>query len=129
MPDFVIFCLNTIHYILKIIHINNKFKIYIIINWGDAFMFKPKKVSSEEILKGVALMLDEIINDTTVPRNIRAAAQNAKDSVLDENEEFIVRSATAIQYLDDISDDPNMPLHTRTQIWSIVSELETVKNE
>ena len=92
-------------------------------------MFKPKKVSPEDKLKNIAFMLDEIINDTTVPRNIRAAAQNAKDSVLNENEEYIVRSATAIQYLDDISDDPNMPLHTRTQIWSIVSELETVKNE
>lgn len=38
----------------------------------------------EEILKGVALMLDEIINDTTVPRNIRAAAEKAKEAVLKE---------------------------------------------
>jgi len=92
-------------------------------------VFKPKKLSPEEKLKQIAQMLDDIINDTTVPRNIRAAAQNAKDAILNENEEYIVRSATAIQYLDDISDDPNMPLHTRTQIWSIVSALETVKDE
>ncbi|HIP84546.1 MAG TPA: hypothetical protein EYH15_03565, partial [Methanothermococcus okinawensis] len=72
-------------------------------------MFKPKKVSPEEKLKQIAQMLDNIINDTTVPRNIRAAAQNAKEAILNEKEEYIVRSATAIQYLDDISDDPNMP--------------------
>ncbi|ENN96820.1 hypothetical protein J422_00185 [Methanocaldococcus villosus KIN24-T80] len=83
--------------------------------------------SPEEILKGVAMMLDEIINDTTVPRNIRAAAEKAKNVVLNEKEEPIVRSATAIHILDEISNDPNMPLHTRTQIWSIVSELERVK--
>ncbi|WP_456471658.1 UPF0147 family protein [Methanocaldococcus sp.] len=83
--------------------------------------------SSEEILKAVAMMLDEIINDTTVPRNIRAAAEKAKEVVLKEGEEPIVRSATAIHILDEISNDPNMPLHTRTQIWNIVSELERVK--
>lgn len=71
--------------------------------------------------------MDEIINDTTVPRNIRAAAEKAKEAVLKEGEEPIVRSATAIHILDEISNDPNMPLHTRTQIWSIVSELERVK--
>jgi uncharacterized protein (UPF0147 family) len=92
-------------------------------------MFKSKKVDTPDKLKNIAFMLDEILGDTTVPRNIRAAAQKAKDSILDENEEYIVRSAAAVQYLDDISDDPNMPLHTRTQIWSIVSELETIKNE
>ncbi|WP_018153200.1 MULTISPECIES: UPF0147 family protein [Methanothermococcus] len=92
-------------------------------------MFGPKKMTPEQKLNNIAFMLDEIINDTTVPRNIRAAAEKAKESVLNENDEYIVRSATAIQYLDDISDDPNMPLHTRTQIWSIVSELETIKNE
>jgi uncharacterized protein (UPF0147 family) len=81
----------------------------------------------DEILKGVVMMLDEIINDTTVPRNIRAAAEKAKEAVLKEGDEPIVRSATAIHILDEISNDPNMPLHTRTQIWSIVSELERVK--
>lgn len=95
---------------------------------GDS-MFGPKKMTPEQKLNNIAFMLDEIINDTTVPRNIRAAAEKAKESVLNENDEYIVRSATTIQYLDDISDDPNMPLHTRTQIWSIVSELETIKNE
>ncbi|EHP84480.1 UPF0147 family protein [Methanotorris formicicus] len=92
-------------------------------------MFAPKKLTPEEKLQQIAMMLDEIINDTTVPRNIRGAAEKAKETILKEGEEPIVKSATAIQILDDISDDPNMPLHTRTQIWSIVSELETVKNE
>lgn len=91
-------------------------------------MFSPKKLSSADKLKNIAGMLEEIIEDTTVPRNIRAAADNAKAALNNEEQELIVRSATAIQYLDDISEDPNMPIHTRTQIWSIVSELETIKN-
>ena len=41
------------------------------------FMFSPKKLSSADKLKNIAGMLEEIIEDTTVPRNIRAAADNA----------------------------------------------------
>ncbi|MBP2142954.1 uncharacterized protein (UPF0147 family) [Methanococcus voltae] len=92
-------------------------------------MFTAKEVSTEDKIKNITYMLKEIIEDTTVPRNIRAAADNAKEALNNEENEFIVRSATAIQYLDDISEDPNMPTHTRTQIWGIVSELETIKND
>ncbi|ADG13092.1 UPF0147 family protein [Methanocaldococcus infernus] len=84
-------------------------------------------MSSEEILKAVVMMLDEIINDTTVPRNIRGAAEKAKEIILNEAEEPIVRSAKAIDVLNEIENDPNMPPYTRTQIWNIVSELERVK--
>ena len=33
------------------------------------------------------------------------------------------------QRRDDIINDPNMPMYTRTQIWNIVSMLESVKRE
>jgi len=91
-------------------------------------MFSAKKLSPTYKLRNISSMLEEIVEDTTVPRNIRAAADNAKNALHNEEQELIVRSATAIQYLDDISEDPNMPIHTRTQIWGIVSELETIKN-
>uniref|UniRef100_A9AAC5 UPF0147 protein MmarC6_1485 n=1 Tax=Methanococcus maripaludis (strain C6 / ATCC BAA-1332) TaxID=444158 RepID=A9AAC5_METM6 len=91
-------------------------------------MFSAKKLSPTDKLRNISAMLEEIVEDTTVPRNIRAAADNAKNALHNEEQELIVRSATAIQYLDDISEDPNMPIHTRTQIWGIVSELETIKN-
>jgi hypothetical protein len=38
-----------------------------------------------------------------------------------------VRAAQAINILDDISQDPNMPPYTRTRIWNIVSMLEVIK--
>ena len=38
-----------------------------------------------------------------------------------------VRAAQAINILDDISQDSNMPAYTRTRIWNIVSLLEVVK--
>lgn len=67
---------------------------------------------SLELAENISSMLEEIVEDTTVPRNIRAAADNAKNALHNEEQELIVRSATAIQYLDDISEDPNNRYNT-----------------
>ncbi|MGZ4903064.1 MAG: UPF0147 family protein, partial [Halobacteriota archaeon] len=37
-----------------------------------------------------------------------------------------IRASYVISILDDISNDPNMPLHTRTLIWNVASQLEKV---
>jgi len=71
--------------------------------------------------------LDMLQEDTSVPRNIRRGADDAKKLLLDEKKAIDVRKATAINILDDLANDPNIPLHGRTLIWSIMSQLETVK--
>ncbi|MEE9115353.1 MAG: UPF0147 family protein, partial [Thermoplasmata archaeon] len=38
-----------------------------------------------------------------------------------------VRVAGANFILDELANDPNIPLHGRTLIWNIMSQLETVK--
>ena len=76
-----------------------------------------------EELKQVFTLLDQIMNDRTVPKNIRAAAEQSK-SVLSSKESPEVRISTAVNILDEIINDPNMPVYTRTQIWNVVSMLE-----
>ncbi|MBI4162634.1 MAG: UPF0147 family protein [Candidatus Aenigmarchaeota archaeon] len=73
-------------------------------------------------------MLDEIADDRTVPRNIRNMILEAKNSLNDRKFEFAVRINNAISILDEVSNDPNIPVYARTQIWNIVSMLE-VANE
>jgi uncharacterized protein (UPF0147 family) len=38
-----------------------------------------------------------------------------------------VRISSANSKLDDLANDPNIPMHARTLIWSIMSQLESVK--
>ncbi len=76
--------------------------------------------------KPVLEILDRIINDRTVPRNIREAVERAKNALNSKEEEELKINA-AIVTLDEISGDPNMPLYTRTQIWNAVSLLEQIK--
>ncbi len=70
--------------------------------------------------------LDMLIEDTSVPRNIRKAAQDAKDLLGDEGQPLDVRKAKAISTMDDLANDPNLPLHGRTLLWNIMSQLETL---
>lgn len=83
----------------------------------------------KEKLKEVSLLMDPIIEDTSVPRNIRRAVNEAKEKILNDSGDVSVRLASAIYKLDDISNDVNMPFHTRTEIWNLVSELEKFKEE
>jgi hypothetical protein len=81
-------------------------------------------------LEPIVKLLTGIIEDRTVPRNIRSAAEEAKRELTENTEDsWDIRLSSAISVLDEIINDPNMPMHTRTQIWNIVSMLETVKRE
>ena len=82
-----------------------------------------------EKLKPINDLLDQIINDRTVPKNIRAAGENSKLILNNMKETPEVKISTAIQTLDEIINDPNMPMYTRTQIWNIVSILEGMRRE
>lgn len=83
--------------------------------------------SKEEKLQQVADIMDRIAEDMSVPRNIRKAAKEAKESLMEGGDDPVVKAASAISILDEISNDPNMPVHTRTTIWNALSVLETVK--
>ncbi len=83
----------------------------------------------EAVIKQCVDVLARIKDDDTVPRNIRRSADSVKNILLDTKESPAVRAATSISILDEISNDPNIPLHTRTLIWNIASQLETISVE
>lgn len=81
-------------------------------------------------LEPIIKLLNGIIEDRTVPRNIRSAAEEAKKELTEKSDNnWDIRLSSAISFLDDITNDPNMPIYTRTQIWNIVSMLEAAKRE
>jgi uncharacterized protein (UPF0147 family) len=81
-------------------------------------------VELQEALK----IIDSILKDRTVPKNIRAAVEKAKNS-LESSEEPSVKISTAIQILDEIANEANMPMYARTKIWNVVSILEEKRKE
>ena len=91
-------------------------------------MAAPVPMDNEAKIKRAMVMLISIINDTSVPRNIRRAATEALGYLRDSKLSPGVRAANAVSVLDSISNDPNMPIYTRVKVWNIISLLETVKD-
>ena len=72
-------------------------------------------------------LIQQVANDRTVPRNIRTKCEESIETLKDEKEDAAVRINTVISSMDEISNDPNIPTYTRTQIWNIVSIMESMQ--
>jgi len=49
-----------------------------------------------------------------------------KNTLSNEKDSPSSRAAMVVSKLDDIGNDRNVPLHTRTLIWGMSSQLETI---
>ena len=82
----------------------------------------------EEKIRQIIYLMDMLMGDMGVPRNIKKAVEEAKRR-LQEKGEPVVRAGGAIYSLGEVSEDINLPPHGRTQIWQILSALETIKDQ
>ncbi|OYT34127.1 hypothetical protein B6U96_13700 [Archaeoglobales archaeon ex4484_92] len=80
---------------------------------------------AKKIPGSILEMLDRIISDDTVPRSVRRVAGEIKERLL-STDQIAVEAASAISMLEDISTDPNLPMHVRTMIWNLTSQLERI---
>jgi uncharacterized protein len=79
-----------------------------------------------EIIKQCTEVLERILVDDSVPRNIRRSADTVKNVLSNEKEPLSKRASLVISTLDDMGNDPNIPIHTRTLIWGLSSKLESI---
>jgi len=83
----------------------------------------------DEQLESVCEKMDRIMEDSSIPRNIREGAEECTELLLESNDDLDVRIASSIFKLEELADDPNIPLHGRTLIWNVISQLEAIKEE
>jgi hypothetical protein len=84
---------------------------------------------TKKVPESVLDALDRIMSDETVPRNVRRIASEIKEKLLNAGEELALEAASAISVLEDLSADPNLPMHVRTMIWNLTSQLERISVE
>ncbi|MCW1307910.1 MAG: UPF0147 family protein [Candidatus Parvarchaeota archaeon] len=80
---------------------------------------------SKEKLAQAIMILNQIYEDRTVPKNVKEAVKNARAALENESLEVSIRINKALHELEKISEDPNVSAFTRTQIWNVVSLLES----
>jgi uncharacterized protein len=86
----------------------------------------PVTLGGPEVQRAVRSLV-ELADDASVPRNVRRGALSAKEELSKPAVALDVRIASAVYVLDDLANDPNLPTHGRTAIWSIISSLESVQ--
>ncbi|QQR92879.1 MAG: UPF0147 family protein [Candidatus Iainarchaeum archaeon] len=78
-------------------------------------------------IQAIAELMESVLEDHQVPRNIRGAVDEAKRTI--QNAKESMELSKAIYLLDDVSNDINLPAHSRTDLWTIISELEALKEK
>jgi len=77
-------------------------------------------------MEDIIEIMESILDDRMVPRNIRSKVEEAIAKIKGNT---ITTLSEAIYLLDDVSNDVNMPEHTRTDIWQIISMIEEEKEK
>ncbi len=78
-----------------------------------------------EMIEDVIQILCQIEEDYSVPKNIRSRIKTAIDVLSEDGVLPGVKASKAIDELEAASDETNLPTYTRTQIWQVVSLLES----
>jgi len=81
-------------------------------------------MSTDDKIEQIVDGLNMISEDNSIPRNIRRGADEVKQILHKAGDPIDLRVASATSILDDLANDPNIPLHGRTLIWNIMSRLE-----
>lgn len=82
--------------------------------------------SPDETIENCIKMLSAIIDDGSIPRNIRRVADETRTLLQSQDKQTGLKAAEAISKIDEITNDSNMPVYTRTRVWELVSQLETI---
>ena len=92
-------------------------------------MVRKKKMEEyKERIKQALVVLGEVSEDNTTPRNIRRTAKDSMDTLQTSEYTPAVRASNAISLLDEVLQDPNMPPYTRVKLWNVMSLLEAIKD-
>jgi Uncharacterized protein conserved in archaea len=97
-------------------------------SFKGGFMAKKQDNEREEKIKQIISLMDLMLEDMSVPRNVKKSVEDAKKRLLEKGDPT-VRAGAAVYYLEEMSEDINLPPHARTQIWQILSALESICNQ
>lgn len=76
-------------------------------------------------LKIIFNEISELYEDSSVPKNVRTKLDKIS-TILNDDSELPIKINRALDELDELAEDTNLEPYTRTQIWNLVSVLESI---
>ncbi len=79
-----------------------------------------------EALEEAMSILEELREDTTLPKSIRVQIEEIIANLKDESAELAIRRDRALATIEELSMESTLEAYTRTQLFYIVSLLESL---
>ena len=73
--------------------------------------------------------IDDTLKDYSVPRRVKEALGKVSRDILKDDKDKSIKITSAVYELEEISNDVNIPMHAKTVLWDIISDLEALKGE
>jgi len=77
-------------------------------------------------VEAVTQQMRDLADQDAVPSNVADMIRDAAEELEQEDKDLSVRVNTASSLLDQVSNDPNIKQHTRTEIWNLASKTESL---
>jgi uncharacterized protein len=77
-----------------------------------------------EPLQQALAILDDLRDDSTLPKNVRSTISSILEMLSDESIDMSIRVDKAMLELEQISSDANIQSYSRTMLYQVTSNLE-----
>lgn len=72
-------------------------------------------------------LFTQIEEDQTVPKSVKLKLKDTIATLKEDDKDMAVRIDRALEELDILCEDANIPNYTKAQLWNLVSLLESLK--
>lgn len=79
-------------------------------------------------VESVIRQMEDLADEDSVPSNVAEMIREAAEELGKNDKDLSVRVNTASSILDQVSNDPNIRQHTRTEIWNLASRTENLSD-
>lgn len=81
----------------------------------------------DERVEEIVSLLKDLQEDNTVPRNVKLKLQEMQRELESDDGDLSLKINKILSEVEEISNDINLPMFIRTQIWNLTSMLESVE--
>ena len=78
-------------------------------------------------VESVSQQMRDMADKESIPSNVSEMLVEAAQELENEERDLSVRVNSASSILDEVSNDPNIRQHTRTEIWNLASKVESLE--
>ena len=78
-------------------------------------------------IDSVVEKIEEKAEDHSMPGRVRGVLKKVLKDLQKKDSDQAIRVTTAIYDIDEVVNDINIPMHAKTALWNIISDLEAIK--